>query len=678
MGKTTIHSLPPELLLSILSANLTFGEREADTHERNAELLRCSLVSKTWAYLSQSLLWRYLDFWEGSRPSPQEVLASEAVGRYVSREVWFVGYTKAAEVTEVEELVKSLKDVELLGFSGVEEIDTAVLNAPGLADLKTLSFNECILQPSSTPLAPHFHLASLRLSSLVTVPSDFLPSLFGCSPSLTKLHIYHPSSPAFTSQLLDILPLVGSSLTTFSISISEKSEYDISSLVALTPNATSLALHLLTASALHTILAKHPTPLIELELWSILRSGVLLEFWDRPVLGKLERFHLFTPTGDKILDACGGAAVVSIGHGQQRVLAGMKAQMDKEACESAIKLARQYHIERGHPERTNFISRYQSYHGNTLGALSLCRHKKRREPYLPLFSPTAFHAVSPCYAYRGKKEGESDVQYGERLANELEDKIVELGPETVAAFFAEPVVGATTGCVPSVPGYFAAIRRVCDKHGVLFVLDEIMSGIGRTGKMHAWEWEGLEGGPDIQYCGKGLSGGYAAVSAVLLSQKVVDGLNSGPSGGAINNGFTYQSSAIACRAAVETLKVMKEDNLVEQCHDRGVFLLDALQKRLGDNPYVGDIRGRGLFWGLELVRDRDTKATFDAALPLAELISQECVRNGLSIYPGKGTANGVNGDHVIIAPPYTISEAELTFAVDTLGKAVDVVMEKVA
>ncbi|KAL8280029.1 hypothetical protein RQP46_007610 [Phenoliferia psychrophenolica] len=417
--------------------------------------------------------------------------------------------------------------------------------------------------------------------------------------------------------------------------------------------------------------------------------------------------YLTTETGEKILDGCGGAAVVSIGHADPRIITALTKQMQQvsylhsgafanrpaeeladmlkassgcervlfnsggsEAAESAIKLARQYHVENRQPERVNFIARLQSYHGNTLGALGLCRHEKRRAPYLPLFSPT-FHSVSPCYAYRYKTAGESDEAYVVRLSDELEAKFQELGPGTVAAFFAETIVGATSGCTPAVPGYFAAMKAVCERHGALFVLDEIMCGAGRTGKMHAWQWEGVV--PDIQMLGKGLSGGYATLSAVLVYSKVVEVLRRGS--GAFNNGYTYQSNALACRAAIEVLKVVKSDNLLEQCHQRGLKLESLLRDRLTSHPNVGDIRGRGLFWGVELVADKATKATFPTSFPITDLISNECLKKGLVVYPGmKGTVDGTNGDHMLIAPPYIITESELEFLVDTLANALDFVL----
>ncbi|ORY26780.1 adenosylmethionine-8-amino-7-oxononanoate aminotransferase [Naematelia encephala] len=415
--------------------------------------------------------------------------------------------------------------------------------------------------------------------------------------------------------------------------------------------------------------------------------------------------YLYTEDGRQILDGCGGAAVVSVGHSQERITKALAEQLNTvsylhsgafanrpaeelaemltkssgmeralfncggtEAMESAIKLVRQYHVERGHPERVNYIGRVQSYHGNSLGALSLCRHTIRRRPYLPLFNQNVFHEVSPCYAYRYKLEGESDEDYVARLKEELEAKFQELGPGTVAAFFAETIVGATSGCTPAVPGYFKAMKEVCEKHGALLVLDEIMCGMGRTGKMHAWQWEGVQ--PDVQVCGKALGGGYAPISAVLVSSKVVSAFREGS--GAFNNGYTYQSHVIGCRAGVEVLKMMEELKLVEQCHERGVLLERLLHEKFDSHPNVGNIRGRGLFWAIELVKDKGTKEMFPKTHPITDIIAGDCLANGLVVYPGmKGTVDGLQGDHMLIAPPYIVTEEELRFLVDTLAVGVE-------
>ncbi|UJR18229.1 hypothetical protein I4U23_005128 [Adineta vaga] len=424
---------------------------------------------------------------------------------------------------------------------------------------------------------------------------------------------------------------------------------------------------------------------------------------------RTEGNYIYLEDGRKLLDGSGGAAVTNIGHADKRVIAGIADQLQtvdyvhsgifankaaeelaneltkesgmarsvfvsggSEAIESAIKLARQYHLENKQPERINFIARQQSYHGNTLGALGLCSHTARRAPFLPYF-PIHFHHVSPCFAYHYKLENESDEDYVKRLAGELEAKFQELGPQTVAAFFAETIVGATSGCTPAVPGYFKAMREVCDRHGALFVLDEIMCGVGRTGKMHAWQWEDLSSSPDIQVLGKGLGGGYAPLASVLISHKIIDVFLAGS--GSFNNGFTYQSHAIGCRAALEVLKVMKEDRLVEQCYQRGLFLEKILKEQLADHLHIGDIRGRGLFWSIEFVKNKTTKEMYPPTCLFIDSIVKECIERGVLVYPGsKGTADGIIGDHILIAPPYTITEEELIFLVETLKMSIDVVL----
>ncbi|CAF1420404.1 unnamed protein product [Adineta ricciae] len=442
---------------------------------------------------------------------------------------------------------------------------------------------------------------------------------------------------------------------------------------------------------------------------------------------RAEGNYIYLKDGRKILDGSGGAAVTSIGHGDKRVIASILDQLQtvdyvhsgtfsnkaaeelanelieesgmarvvfvsggSEAIESAIKLTRQYHLENKQPERVNFIARKQSYHGNTLGALGLCRHTARRAPFLPYFS-SCFHYVSPCFAYHYKLDNESDEGYVKRLADELEAKFQELGPNTVAAFFAETIVGATSGCTPAVPGYFKAMRDICDRHGALLVLDEIMCGVGRTGKMHAWQWEGLSSPPDIQVLGKGLGGGYAPLAAVLMSNRVVNAFLAGS--GAFNNGYTYQSHAVGCRAALEVIKIMKEDGLIEQCHQRGLFLEKILNEKLSDHAHVGDIRGRGLFWSVEFIKNKATKEMYPSTFLFIDSIIKECIERGgkcflcsirlyytymfhvVVIYPGsKGTADGVNGDHVLIAPPYTITEDELVFLVDSLKSSIEIVL----
>ncbi|UPT98553.1 aspartate aminotransferase family protein [Bradyrhizobium barranii subsp. apii] len=424
-----------------------------------------------------------------------------------------------------------------------------------------------------------------------------------------------------------------------------------------------------------------------------------------------EGVYLFAEDGRRVIDASGGAAVSCLGHQHPRVIAAMAKQAStlayahtaffssepaevlaetlvghepgglayayfvsggSEAIEASIKLARQYFIERGEPQRQHFIARRQSYHGNTLGALAAGGNAWRRAPYAPLLSG-AFSHVTPAFAYHEKHEGESDAQFVARLAAELEAEFQRLGPDTVAAFLAEPVVGATAGAVTAPDGYFKAVREICDRHGALLILDEVMSGMGRTGTTHAWEQEGVA--PDIQAIAKGLGGGYQPIGAMLASGKIIDTIRSGS--GAFQHGHTYLAHPLACAAALAVQDVIREDRLLDRVKERGKQLEQRLTERFGNHRHVGDIRGRGLFWAIELVADRAGRASFDPALKLNQKIKAEAFANGLGCYPGGGTVDGVRGDHVLLAPPYIASAAEIDLIVDKLGTAVDNVLRSV-
>lgn len=424
-----------------------------------------------------------------------------------------------------------------------------------------------------------------------------------------------------------------------------------------------------------------------------------------------EGVYLFAEDGRRVIDASGGAAVSCLGHQHPRVIAAMAKQAStlayahtaffssepaealaetlvghepgglayayfvsggSEAIEASIKLARQYFIERGEPQRQHFIARRQSYHGNTLGALAAGGNAWRRAPYAPLLSG-AFSHVTPAFAYHEKHDGESDAQFVARLAAELEAEFQRLGPDTVAAFLAEPVVGATAGAVTAPDGYFKAVRDICDRHGAILILDEVMSGMGRTGTTHAWEQEGTA--PDIQAIAKGLGGGYQPIGAMLASGKIIDTIRSGS--GAFQHGHTYLAHPLACAAALAVQDVIREDNLLEQVKQRGKQLEQRLTERFGNHRHVGDIRGRGLFWAIELVADRASRTSFDPALKLNHKIKAEAFANGLGCYPGGGTVDGIRGDHVLLAPPYIASADEIDQIVDKLGTAVDNVLRSV-
>ncbi len=337
-----------------------------------------------------------------------------------------------------------------------------------------------------------------------------------------------------------------------------------------------------------------------------------------------------------------------------------------EGTEAALKLARQYFVEIGQNQRTRFIARRQSYHGNTLGALAAGGNMMRRALYEPILSP-AFSHVSPCFAYRFQQEGETDGQYVDRLAAELEAEFQRLGPENVIAFIAEPMVGATTGCVAALPGYFERVRAICDRHGALLILDEVMCGMGRTGTTHAWEQEGVT--PDIQVIAKGLGGGYQPIGGILIDGRIVDAVRAGS--GAFMHGHTYQAHPVACAGALEVQRVIREERLVANVRAMGERLERGLIERLGNHAHVGDIRGRGLFWAVEFVADRASRRVFDPALRLNERIKQAALDEGVAIYPMGGTIDGRQGDHVIVAPPYIATAADIDEIVDKVGRGID-------
>ncbi|MCM2297151.1 aspartate aminotransferase family protein [Rhodoferax sp.] len=416
---------------------------------------------------------------------------------------------------------------------------------------------------------------------------------------------------------------------------------------------------------------------------------------------------LVDASGKTYLDACGGAAVSCLGHGHPEVLAAMHAQIDRlayahtsffttevaeeladvliasapagmshayfvsggsEAMEAALKMARQYFVEIGQPQRRHFVARRQSYHGNTLGALAVGGNAWRRAQFEPLLIDVAH--VAPCYEYRDRAPDETPEAYGQRLVAELEQTFARLGPENVMAFVAETVGGATAGVLPPVPGYFKAIRELCDRHGILLILDEVMCGMGRTGTLHACEQDQVV--PDLLAIAKGLGGGYQPIGAVLAQKKLVDTFKKGS--GMFQHGHTYLGHAVACAAALAVQRVIARDGLVAQVQARGQTLHGLLRQTFVDHPHVGDIRGRGLFWGLELVADRASRQWFDPALKLHARIKREAMALGLMVYPMGGTVDGRCGDHILLAPPFIASEDELAQIVERLARAVDAAM----
>ncbi len=421
------------------------------------------------------------------------------------------------------------------------------------------------------------------------------------------------------------------------------------------------------------------------------------------VAARAEGAYIFDKQGKQYLDACGGAAVSCLGHAHPDVLAAMHRQIDQlayahtsfftsdtveqlaeqltrtapgdlnyayfvsggsEAVETALKLARQYFVEIGQPSRTKFIARKQSYHGNTLGALAVGGNEWRRRQFAPLLIDVI--RVSACNEYRDRRADETQQQYTTRLLNELEQAIIDAGPETIIGFCAETVVGATTGATPPTPGYLKGVRALCDKYGILYIADEVMCGMGRTGTLHAFEQDDVV--PDLVTIAKGLGGGYQPIGAVLASEKIVSALQSGS--GLFQHGHTYICHATAASAALAVQQVIERDNLLDAVKQQGAYLQNALREVLGALPHVGDTRGRGLFAGVELVRDKESKTPFDPALKLHAGIKANCMSRGLMVYPMGGTIDGQYGDHILIAPPFIITRSQLDFVVDTLATVI--------
>jgi len=423
-----------------------------------------------------------------------------------------------------------------------------------------------------------------------------------------------------------------------------------------------------------------------------------------PVAVKGEGIEIVDSTGKRYIDASGGAAVSCLGHSNQRVIDAIKRQAQalpyahtsffttqpaeelasylverapqglahvyfvsggSEAIEAALKLARQYFVEVGQPQRRHIIARRQSYHGNTLGALAIGGNAWRREPFLPLLIDA--HHVSPCYAYREQRADETEEQFAQRLADELEQKILELGSDTVAAFVAETVVGATAGAVPPVREYFRKIRAVCDRYGVLLILDEIMSGMGRTGHLFACEEDGVT--PDLLTIAKGLGAGYQPIGATLVSDRIYQAITGGS--GFFQHGHTYIGHATACAAALEVQRVIADEHLLDNVKARGEQLRSLLREHYAQHPLIGDVRGRGLFVGVELVQDRATKTPFDAKLKLHAAIKREAFQRGLMVYPMGGTVDGKIGDHVLLAPPFICTPRDIEQIVSRLADAIE-------
>ena len=428
-----------------------------------------------------------------------------------------------------------------------------------------------------------------------------------------------------------------------------------------------------------------------------------------PTIARGEGVYLFDNQGNQYLDACGGAAVSNLGHSHQAVKQAMLDQIEKvpfahtgfftseaseqlaelicqqmpsqfnhvylvsggsEAVESALKMARQYFVECGKPEKKQFIARQQSYHGNTLGALAVGGNEWRREPFKPILHSS--HHIASCYAYRYQREDESELDYSLRAANELEAKILELGADSVMAFVAEPIVGATAGAVPATQGYFKRIREICDRYDVLLIMDEVMCGVGRSGSFFAFEQE--QAVPDLVCMAKGLGAGYQPIGAVVANDRVYQAIASGS--GFFQHGHTFMAHPVACAAAVATIQTIGDQKLLQAVNQQGAMLKRELESALSDFPYIGDIRGKGLFLGIELVADKVSKIPLPNSTLADKKIKQQAMKNGLMCYPMGGTIDGVNGHHILLAPPFIIERSHIDELVEKLTRTLREVSQK--
>ena len=417
-----------------------------------------------------------------------------------------------------------------------------------------------------------------------------------------------------------------------------------------------------------------------------------------------EGIHIFDASGKRYIDASGGAAVSCLGHQNEHVIKSIKDQADNiayahtgfftsdpaenlankiienapeplekvylvsggsEAVESALKMARQFHWERGDLKRHKIIARRQSYHGNTLGALAVGGNEWRRKKFEPMLMDVG--KISPCYEYRFKCTDETPEEYGLRSANELEEKIIELGRHTVSAFIAETVVGATSGAVPPTPGYFKRIREICDHYGVLLILDEVMCGVGRTGSWFSFEQDNIV--PDMVTIAKGLAAGYQPIGALVVTKTIYDALKNGS--GFFQHGYTFMGHSIACAAALATLDVIEREGLVDQARTKGIEFSEKLKDSISQYQCVGDIRGRGLFQAIEFVKDKEKKLPFPENLKLAAELKKKAFEKGLICYPMSGTIDGRSGDHVLLAPPYILNSENIDEIINLLSRTIE-------
>jgi hypothetical protein len=423
-----------------------------------------------------------------------------------------------------------------------------------------------------------------------------------------------------------------------------------------------------------------------------------------PVAVEAQGTTIRDAAGREYLDAAGGAIVVNVGHGRREIAAAMADQAGRlayahgsaftsgpleayatevadvlplddpaiypvsggsEAIETALKLARAWHLARGQPDRWNVIARWGSYHGNTLGALDLSGRRPLRRPYEAWLG--RFRHVSAAYPYRADDPGATALGDGAELAAELDHAITTAGPGTVAAFVAEPIVGATLGAVVPPDDYWPAVAEVCRRHGVLLIADEVMTGFGRSGRWFALDHWGVR--PDMLVAAKGASSGYWPFGFVAAAGRIHDAVRA-PGAGFVH-GFTYSHSPVGAAVAREVLRILREEALVEASAAKGERLHRLLRDRLGDQPAVGEIRGRGLFAGVELVEDRETRRPYPRAARITEAVVAGARERGVLLYSGTGVADGTNGDVIVLGPPFVVTDAELDRIVDVLAEAVE-------
>jgi adenosylmethionine-8-amino-7-oxononanoate aminotransferase len=411
-----------------------------------------------------------------------------------------------------------------------------------------------------------------------------------------------------------------------------------------------------------------------------------------------EGIYVWDNEGKRYIDGSAGPVCIGIGHGVKEVADAVAVQMAKisfahsshfttgsvvecadrlarfapegmsqvfftsggsEATEAAAKMARQYHLEKGEPSRYKVVARWQSYHGNTLGALSMSGHIGRRRRFVPMLID--FPHIPPAYCYRcwfRKTRDGCDLDCAWALDREIRAN----SPDHVAAFIAEPVVGATLGTVPAPEGYFQVIREVCDSHGVLFIADEVMTGFGRTGRNFGIEHWNVR--PDIIATAKGISSGYIPLGAVIASDGVFKGFK-----GPFAHGHTYGSHPVACAVGAAVVEYLEKHRLVERSASLGRYLLEQLDD-LRDHPSVGDVRGLGLFAGIEFVKDKVTKEPFPPEVGFAQRVLERCFGNGLLVYPGTGSVDGVRGDHIQVAPPFVVTKPQIDEIVALLDRSI--------